>query len=149
VTCFVSDIEMPEAQGKANDVCDTMLAGCAIMFFGYDASVMSLVNTNKDYLRLWEQTLGRSVILQQLAAFLSPVLGLWDRCCLRWPLRRSYWKVEDHRIGMFMGTSWGCTAGFGSKFHLDGICLDYRGYRLRSSDYSLSNLDFRARRSSS
>lgn len=29
-----------------------LLAGCAIMFFGYDASVMSLVNTNKDYLRL-------------------------------------------------------------------------------------------------
>ncbi|KAH8797740.1 low-affinity glucose transporter HXT3 [Xylogone sp. PMI_703] len=26
------------------------LAGCAIMFFGYDASVMSLVNTNSDYL---------------------------------------------------------------------------------------------------
>lgn len=28
------------------------LAGCAIMFFGYDASVMSQVNTNADYLRL-------------------------------------------------------------------------------------------------
>lgn len=28
------------------------LAGCAIMFFGYDASVMSLVNTNPNYLQL-------------------------------------------------------------------------------------------------
>ena len=27
------------------------LAGCCIMFFGYDASVMSQVNTNPDYLR--------------------------------------------------------------------------------------------------
>ncbi|ORX35585.1 low-affinity glucose transporter HXT3 [Kockovaella imperatae] len=29
-----------------------LLAGISIMFFGYDASVMSQVNTNKDYLRL-------------------------------------------------------------------------------------------------
>jgi hypothetical protein len=29
-----------------------LLAGTAIMFFGYDASVMSLVNTNEDYLTL-------------------------------------------------------------------------------------------------
>lgn len=28
------------------------LAGISIMFFGYDASVMSQVNTNPDYLRL-------------------------------------------------------------------------------------------------
>src|ERR1700761_4660353 len=29
-----------------------LLAGTAIMFFGYDASVMSLVNTNENYLNL-------------------------------------------------------------------------------------------------
>lgn len=27
-----------------------ILAGCSILFFGYDAGVMALVNTNPDYL---------------------------------------------------------------------------------------------------
>jgi hypothetical protein len=28
-----------------------LLAGCSILFFGYDAGVMALVNTNPDYQR--------------------------------------------------------------------------------------------------
>ncbi|KAI9689541.1 MAG: hypothetical protein M1822_010192 [Bathelium mastoideum] len=39
-------------KGKAMMFAVLAIAGCAIMFFGYDASVMSQVNTNKDYLRL-------------------------------------------------------------------------------------------------
>lgn len=39
-------------QGRPMMYAVLALAGCSIMFFGYDASVMSQVNTNSDYLRL-------------------------------------------------------------------------------------------------
>jgi MFS family permease len=49
-----------------------LLAGCVIMFFGYDASVMSLINTNEDYLGLMRQHRDPSGPLQPLA-----LVSLW------------------------------------------------------------------------
>ncbi|KAE8445931.1 hypothetical protein EG329_012710 [Mollisiaceae sp. DMI_Dod_QoI] len=49
------------------------LAGCAIMFFGYDASVMSLVNTNKDYLTLMGAASGSN----RDSAAIGGLVSLW------------------------------------------------------------------------
>jgi hypothetical protein len=49
------------------------LAGCAIMFFGYDASVMSLVNTNKDYLHL----MGAGSGSKRDSAAIGGLVSLW------------------------------------------------------------------------
>jgi hypothetical protein len=49
------------------------LAGCAIMFFGYDASVMSLVNTNTDYLRL----MGAASGSKRDSAAIGGLVSLW------------------------------------------------------------------------
>lgn len=48
-------------------------AGCAIMFFGYDASVMSLVNTNPDYLRL----MGTASGSKRDSAAIGGLVSLW------------------------------------------------------------------------
>ena len=48
-------------------------AGCAIMFFGYDASVMSQVNTNSDYL----QTMGTDSGSNQDAAAVGGLVSIW------------------------------------------------------------------------
>lgn len=50
-----------------------LLAGTAIMFFGYDASVMAQVNSNKDYLRL----MGLDLALSSDSAFLSGIVRIW------------------------------------------------------------------------
>lgn len=49
------------------------LAGCAIMFFGYDASVMSQVNTNQDYLRLMGAAGGTS----RDSAAIGGIVSVW------------------------------------------------------------------------
>ncbi|CZR65925.1 related to transporter (major facilitator superfamily) [Phialocephala subalpina] len=49
------------------------LAGCAIMFFGYDASVMSLVNTNEDYLTL----MGAASGSDRDSAAIGGLVSLW------------------------------------------------------------------------
>lgn len=49
------------------------LAGISIMFFGYDASVMSLVNTNPDYLRL----MGTDTGSNRDAAAIGGLVSLW------------------------------------------------------------------------
>lgn len=49
------------------------LAGCAIMFFGYDASIMSLVNTNPDYLR----HMGANSGSNRDAAAVGGLVSLW------------------------------------------------------------------------
>jgi hypothetical protein len=49
------------------------LAGCAIMFFGYDASVMSLVNTNIDYLHL----MGAASGSKRDSAAIGGLVSLW------------------------------------------------------------------------
>lgn len=49
------------------------LAGCAIMFFGYDASVMSLVNTNEDYLNL----MGADTGSNRDSAAIGGLVSLW------------------------------------------------------------------------
>jgi hypothetical protein len=49
------------------------LAGCAIMFFGYDASVMSLVNTNKDYPHL----MGAGSGSKRDSAAIGGLVSLW------------------------------------------------------------------------
>ncbi|KUJ11399.1 general substrate transporter [Mollisia scopiformis] len=49
------------------------LAGCAIMFFGYDASVMSLVNTNTDYLTL----MGADTGSKRDSAAIGGLVSLW------------------------------------------------------------------------
>lgn len=49
------------------------LAGCAIMFFGYDASVMSLVNTNPDYLTL----MGADSGSKRDSAAIGGLVSLW------------------------------------------------------------------------
>lgn len=49
------------------------LAGCAIMFFGYDASVMSLVNTNEDYLTL----MGADSGSKRDSAAIGGLVSLW------------------------------------------------------------------------
>jgi hypothetical protein len=49
------------------------LAGCAIMFFGYDASVMSLVNTNKNYLHL----MGAASGSKRDSAAIGGLVSLW------------------------------------------------------------------------
>lgn len=50
-----------------------LLAGTAIMFFGYDASVMSQVNSNKDYLRLMHLEGGTSGD----SAFIGGIVSIW------------------------------------------------------------------------
>jgi MFS family permease len=50
-----------------------LLAGTAIMFFGYDASVMSQVNSNKDYLHLMGLDGGTSGD----AAFIGGIVSVW------------------------------------------------------------------------
>jgi len=49
------------------------LAGCAIMFFGYDASVMSQVNTNPDYLAL----MGAAGGTNRDAAAVGGIVSVW------------------------------------------------------------------------
>jgi len=49
------------------------LAGTAIMFFGYDASVMSQVNTNSDYLRLMGAAGGTS----RDSAAVGGIVSIW------------------------------------------------------------------------
>jgi hypothetical protein len=49
------------------------LAGCAIMFFGYDASVMSLVNTNTNYLHL----MGAASGSKRDSAAIGGLVSLW------------------------------------------------------------------------
>ena len=49
------------------------LAGCAIRFFSYDASVMSLVNTNQDYLHL----MGAGSGSKRDSAAIGGLVSLW------------------------------------------------------------------------
>ncbi|CAN6668378.1 high-affinity hexose transporter Hxt6p [Trichomonascus vanleenenianus] len=49
------------------------LSGCCIMFFGYDASVMSLVNSNPDYLRL----MGTNHGTDRDAAAIGGIISVW------------------------------------------------------------------------
>jgi hypothetical protein len=49
------------------------LAGCAILFFGYDASVMSQVNTNSNYLTLMGDNSGSN----RNAAKIRGLVSLW------------------------------------------------------------------------
>jgi hypothetical protein len=49
------------------------LAGCAIMFFSYDASVMSLVNTNTNYLHL----MGAASGSKRDSAAIGGLVSLW------------------------------------------------------------------------
>lgn len=49
------------------------LAGIAIMFFGYDASVMSLVNSNADYLRIMGTDSGSN----RDASAIGGLVSLW------------------------------------------------------------------------
>jgi hypothetical protein len=61
------------------------LAGCAILFFGYDASVMSQVNTNANYLRL----MGANSGTNRDSATVGGLVSLWfggfaiGICCSR------------------------------------------------------------------
>lgn len=50
-----------------------LLSGCAIMFFGYDASVMGLVNTTEDYLRLMGADSGSN----RDSAAIGGLVSLW------------------------------------------------------------------------
>jgi hypothetical protein len=50
-----------------------LLAGISIMFFGYDASVMSLINVNSDYLRLMGTDSGSS----RDAAAVGGLVSVW------------------------------------------------------------------------
>lgn len=49
------------------------LAGCSILFFGYDASVMSQVNTNPHYL----QTMGAAGGSGRDAAAVGGIVSVW------------------------------------------------------------------------
>lgn len=49
------------------------LAGFAIMFFGYDASMMSLVNTNQDYL----DTMGIGTGTSADSAAIGGLVSMW------------------------------------------------------------------------
>ena len=90
-----------------------VLAGCAIMFFGYDASVMSLVNTNPDYLALMGAAGGSNRDSAAVGGIVSVWFGgfaigmskrtfvLWllltlDRSHLCWYVCGQDWSTEDH-----------------------------------------------------
>ncbi|KAK9453090.1 hypothetical protein V1511DRAFT_505621 [Dipodascopsis uninucleata] len=60
-------------KGKSMSYAILMLAGTAIMFFGFDASCMSQVNTNDDYLRLMKASSGSS----RDAAAIGGLVSLW------------------------------------------------------------------------
>jgi MFS family permease len=60
-------------RGRAMMYAVLLLAGTAILFFGYDASVMSQVNSNKDYLRLMGLDGGTSGD----AAFIGGIVSIW------------------------------------------------------------------------
>ena len=49
------------------------LAGCAILFFGYDAGVMALVNTNSDY----KTHMGAAGGSNRDAAAIGGLVSLW------------------------------------------------------------------------
>lgn len=49
------------------------LAGCAILFFGYDAGVMALVNTNPDYLN----SMGAAGGSNRDSAAIGGLVSLW------------------------------------------------------------------------
>lgn len=49
------------------------LAGCSILFFGYDAGIMALVNSNPNYLRYMEASSGSS----RDAAAIGGLVSLW------------------------------------------------------------------------
>lgn len=53
------------------------LAGSAIMFFGFDATVMSQVNTNPDYLRLMHADSGSD----RDSAAVGGIVSVWFGKC--------------------------------------------------------------------
>jgi len=143
------------------------LAGCAIMFFGYDASVMSLVNTNQDYLHL----MGAASGSKRDSAAIGGLVSLWfggfaigkllfdsyyapKRCAsdtyrryFRGTLCRPYRALENYPAWLSMGTSWSCVTIISSELHVDGVRENYRWSGMWSSQYCCANLDIRARRS--
>lgn len=60
-------------RGKPMMAAVLLLAGTAILFFGYDASVMAQVNSNKDYLHLMGLEEGNSAD----AAFIGGIVSIW------------------------------------------------------------------------
>jgi hypothetical protein len=134
------------------------LAGCAIMFFGYDASVMSLVNTNKNYLYLMgaasgskrdSAAIGGLVSLwfggfamgKSLCALKCAGLIIFRRSHLRRSLCRQNWSTKDHRAWLSMGSSRSSSSSISAKLHVDGFCQNYWWRRMWPSQHSGANLD--------
>jgi hypothetical protein len=138
------------------------LAGCAIMFFGYDASVMSLVNTNEDYLHL----MGAASGSKRDSAAIGGLVSLWfggfamgikilELQCIvadtirgnfRWTLCGPSRTIKDDRTRLSLGHTGSSFTGISTKLHLDGICPDHWWRGVRSFEHRCANLDFRARR---
>jgi hypothetical protein len=136
---------MPQTFRKANDAPWQDVQSC---LFGYDASVMSLVNTNEDYLHL----MGAASGSKRDSAAIGGLVSLWFGgfaigICLShfklhdvviysfrrnicWSLCGSYREIKDDRAWLLVGHPRSSIASFGPELHLDSIRTDHRGSRL-------------------
>jgi len=136
------------------------LAGCAILFFGYDAGIMALVLINPDFLEhmgtatgtdrdaaangglvsLWFLGFLFGMLLRLLMALLQSLTRV-IRSHPCWCLRRQDRASQNHPGWLCMGRYWSGPASFSNELHLDVFRSYHRRCRLRSSQCRRADLD--------
>lgn len=136
------------------------LAGCAILFFGYDAGIMALVLVNPDFLTRMGTVAGTDrdaaanggLVSLWFVGFLIGMVSItmdsvWSLMAMTrsrpcWRLRRQDRSSQDHPGRLRVGHNRSGPASFGHELHLDVFCSYHWRYRLWSSQLHRADLDF-------